>query len=88
MATWLVEHGGYDHLKGPGQALPPAFDPVTGIDTEDLFEFVGATQANVWERLKQLHGGLPDPQSKFGARLAAEIDKRGTLDVLRHDHDG
>ena len=84
VATWLVEDGGYDHLKGPGQARPPAFDPVTGIDTEDLFEFIGATQADAWERLKQLHGGLPGAQSKFVARLAAEIDKRGTLDVLRH----
>ncbi|HWM23118.1 MAG TPA: hypothetical protein VNO51_25730 [Ilumatobacteraceae bacterium] len=42
VATWLVEHVGYDHLKGPGQARPPAFDPVTGIDTEDLFEFIGS----------------------------------------------
>lgn len=42
VATWLVEHGGYDNLKGPGQARPPAFDPVTGIETEDLFEFIGA----------------------------------------------
>ena len=46
VTTWLVEHGGYDHLKGPGQARPPAFDPVTGIDSEDLFEFIGATQAD------------------------------------------
>lgn len=84
VATWLVDHGGYNHLKGPGQARPTAFDPVTGIDTEDLFEFIGATQADAWERLKQLHGGLPGAQSKFVARLAAEIDKRGTLDVLRH----
>jgi len=42
VATWLVEHVGYDHLKGPGQARPPAFDPVTGIDAEDLFEFIGS----------------------------------------------
>lgn len=84
VATWLAEHGGYDHLKGPGQARPLAFDPVTGIDTEDLFEFIGATQSDAWERLKQLRGGLPGAQSKFVARLAAEIDKRGTLDVLRH----
>ncbi len=84
VAAWLVERGGYDYLKGPGQARPPAFDPLTGIDTEDLFEFIGATQVDAWERLKQLHGGLPGAQTKFVARLATEIDKRGTLDVLRH----
>ncbi|NLE77971.1 MAG: type I restriction endonuclease subunit R, partial [Rhodococcus sp.] len=84
MATWLVEHGGYDHLKRPGDVQPRAFDPATGIDTEDLFEFIGATQADAWDRLKDLHGGLPGAQTKFVARLAGEIDKRGTLDVLRH----
>ena len=47
VATWLVEDGGYDHLKGPGQARPPSFDPVTGIDTEDLFEFIGATEVEL-----------------------------------------
>ena len=45
VSEWLVEHGGYAEVKGPGQARPSAFDPVTGIDTEDLFAFLGATQA-------------------------------------------
>ena len=84
VAGWLVEHGGYTQLKGPGQSTPSAFDPVTGIDTEDMFAFIGATQAEAWERLKQLHGGLPGAQTKFVTRVAAEIDKRGTVDVLRH----
>jgi len=71
VAAWLVECGGYDEVKGPGQSRPAAFDPVTGIDTEDLFAFIGATQAEAWDRLKQLHGGLPGAQTKFVARLAA-----------------
>ena len=57
VSTWLVEHGGYVEVKGPGQVRPSAFDPVTGIDTEDLFAFVGATQAEAWDQLKQRHGG-------------------------------
>ena len=84
IAMWLVEHGGYAEVKGPGQARPSAFDPVTGVDTEDLFAFIGATQAEAWDQLKQRHGGLPGAQSKFVARLATELDKRGTVDVLRH----
>ena len=84
IALWLVEHGGYAEVKGPGQGRPSAFDPVTGIDTEDLFAFLGATQADAWDQLKQRHGGLPGAQTKFVARLGAEIDKRGTVDVLRH----
>ena len=59
VATWLVDHGGYDDLKGPGQARPPTFDPVPGLDTAELFQFIGATQADAWERLKQRLGGVP-----------------------------
>jgi type I restriction enzyme, R subunit len=84
VSTWLVEHGGYVEVKGPGQARPSAFDPITGIDTEDMFAFLGATQSEAWDLLKQRHGGLPGAQTKFVSRLAAELDKRGTVDVLRH----
>ena len=80
VAGWLVEHGGCAELKGPGQSTPSAFDPVAGIDTEDMFAFIGATQAEAWERLK----ALPGAQTQFVTRVAAEIDKRGTVDVLRH----
>ncbi len=55
-----------------------------GLDTAVLFEFIGATQPKQWERLVGLHGGDPSQaQHKFSKRLAAEIDSRGTLDVLR-----
>ncbi len=83
VATWLVDHGGYDEVRGPRQSRPPAFDPVTGVDTEDLLAFIGATQAEAWERLEQLHGGSAGAPTKFVARLATEIDRRGTVDVLR-----
>jgi type I restriction enzyme, R subunit len=55
-----------------------------GLDTGELFKFVGATQAKAWARLIQLHGGDPDTaQAQFANRVAAEIDARGVLDVLR-----
>ncbi len=54
-----------------------------GLDTAVLFEFIGATQAKAWDRLVGLHGGADQAQLKFAKRLAAEIDARGTVDVLR-----
>ncbi len=85
VAGWLAEHGGYDEVKGPLASRPSAFEPTLGIDTEDLFAFIGATQAEAWHRLLALHGGDPDEaQARFIRRLATELDRRGTVDVLRH----
>ena len=86
IAGWLVEHGGYRRAKignvGDG---PRDFDAEAGVDTADLFEFIGATQAREWERLVDTAygGGAGKAQSGFVQRLAAELDKRGTVDVLR-----
>lgn len=86
IAGWLVEHGGYRRVKignvGDG---PRDFDAEAGIDTADLFEFIGATQGSKWARLVDTaYGGDPSQaQSGFVQRLAAELDKRGTVDVLR-----
>src|SRR5579863_9099535 len=55
-----------------------------GLDTGELFKFVGATQAKAWERLVQLHGGDRNTAMRqFALRVASEIDSRGVLDVLR-----
>ena len=82
----LVAHGGYVLCKrGVGQAGPNDFDAVRGIDTAELFTFIGATQAKEWAALLKHHGGDPDvAQAKFVQRVAQQIDDRGTLDVLRH----
>ena len=86
IAGWLVEHGGYRLAKignvGDG---PRDFDPKAGVDTADLFEFIGATQGSEWARLVDTaYGGdAGKAQSGFVQRLAAELDKRGTVDVLR-----
>ena len=85
--SWLVEHGGYRRVKvGSAGGEPPDFDVQAGVDTADLFEFIGATQAPEWERLvDSAYGGDPNQaQSGFVQRLASELDKRGTVDVLRH----
>lgn len=44
IASWLVEHEGYRRVKvGNAGGEPRDFDPGAGVDTADLFEFIGAT---------------------------------------------
>ena len=70
--------GGY--LK----SLPSHFDQLLGLDTAELFSFIGATQITEWERLLGRYGNDPNAaQRGFAKRLAAEIDARGTVEVLR-----
>ena len=67
------------------RSVPSHFDPVVGLDTAELMAFIGATQAKDWERLLGRYGNDPDAaQRGFAKRLAAELDNRGTVDVLRH----
>jgi type I restriction enzyme R subunit len=55
-----------------------------GLDTAQLFTFIGATQAKPFEKLVTAYGDLATAQRDFAKRVAAEIDKRGALDVLRN----
>lgn len=60
------------------------FSAELGIDTGEMFRFIGATQVKNWERLVELYGGdQATAQRQFAQRVAAEIDSRGVLDVLR-----
>lgn len=78
IAAWLTEHAGYT------EGASAHFDADRGIDTAELFAFVGATQIDAWNRLIMLHGGDPDTaQRAFADRLAKELDSRGTVEVLR-----
>jgi type I restriction enzyme R subunit len=75
----LLEHGGY--LR----SLPSHFDAILGLDTSELFAFIGTTQIAEWESMLGRYGNDPDSaQRGFARRLAAELDNRGTVDVLRH----
>ncbi len=61
------------------------YDRALGIDTEQLFEFIHATQAGAWAKVLGYNGGdEATGRVKFAQRLAAELDQRGPLDVLRH----
>ena len=59
------------------------FDVDLGIDTGELYRFIGATQQQSWDKLIELYGDQPTAQRQFAQRVAAEIDFRGVLDVLR-----
>jgi type I restriction enzyme R subunit len=47
----------------------------------DVVDFVLATQPKEWKKLEQHHG--PAVREQFLKRLAAEIERRGVLEVLR-----
>ena len=57
------------------------YDRALCLDPEALFQFLFATQAKAWEKLKLQHG--EQVKERFLKRLVGQIEKRGTLDVLR-----
>jgi type I restriction enzyme R subunit len=77
IVSWLVEHGGYEHVGQQG------FEPTRGLDFDLTHAFIGATQEEQWGRLVKLHGGPAAAREAFRERLAKELDARGTVDVLR-----
>ena len=77
--AWLLGHAGY------GGGSPESFDPSLGLDPSGVFAFVRETQEKAWAQLVSRYGGVVgDAEAGFLKRLVAEIDDRGTLDVLRH----
>lgn len=61
------------------------YRPDLGLDVEQLFAFLHATQAKAWRRVLGYYGGDETVgRAKFAKRLALELDQRGPLDVLRH----
>jgi len=75
----LLTEGGYF------QSLPVHFDATIGLDTAEVFAFIGATQAKPWGELLARYGNDPDAaQRGFVKRLGKDLDDRGTLEVLRH----
>ena len=56
-----------------------------GLDTKQLFAFIEDTQPDQFDRLAQrAYNGDPSrARTGFAERLAKEIDRRGTVEVLR-----
>ncbi|MDX3225505.1 type I restriction endonuclease subunit R [Streptomyces sp. ME19-01-6] len=60
------------------------YRPDLGLDTAQLFEFIGKTQADDWAELIALYGGDPNTaQAGFAKRVDQAIATDGVLDVLR-----
>ncbi|MEO3777957.1 type I restriction endonuclease [Micromonospora sp. B11E3] len=60
------------------------YRPELGLDTRQLFTFIGATQAREWDELVTRYGGDPDAaQRGFARRLDRAIADEGLLGVLR-----
>ncbi len=57
------------------------YDAELCLIPDDVIRFVQSTQPTEWAKLKQQYGEAA--RSKFLYRLCEQIDKRGTLDVLR-----
>ncbi|MBM3317565.1 MAG: type I restriction endonuclease subunit R, partial [Candidatus Eisenbacteria bacterium] len=68
--------GGYRRRK------PEDYDRALCLLPRDVVDFVLATQPREWKRLEQHHGS--GVREQFLQRLAAEIERRGALDVLRN----
>ena len=57
------------------------YDKATCLITRDVLDFALATQPREWKRLSEHHGAAVE--ERFLMRLASEIRRRGSLDVLR-----
>jgi type I restriction enzyme R subunit len=57
------------------------YDRTLCLIPEEAIDFIVATQPKVWGRLKEHYGA--DVKARFLGRLADEVARRGTLDVLR-----
>lgn len=77
---WLIQHGGYK------KSVSSDFNPELGLDTNQLFAFIQETQPEQLDRLAQraYSGDLTLAKNGLAARLAKEIDNRGTVHVLRN----
>ena len=64
--------------------LPYNYDAELGLDTSEVTAFIGKTQPDEWERLIAAYGSTSEAYRGFTRLLAAQIDERGVLDVLRH----
>jgi type I restriction enzyme, R subunit len=71
-------------LKHGWLASQEKFNAELGLNIDELYQFIDATQAKNWKRLVGFYGGdTATAGRQFAQRLAAEVDARGVLDVLR-----
>jgi type I restriction enzyme, R subunit len=78
----------FDSLVNDGSWIPGLADDIefdAAMAPVELLSFIGQTQIDTWnEFLVQMGNDQGRAQREFRKRVAADIDKRGTVDVLRH----
>ncbi|MFF4571625.1 type I restriction endonuclease subunit R [Streptomyces sp. NPDC001410] len=71
--------------RGWREARPEDYTADLGLDTNELYTFIGATQPDEWYELVTLYGNDHDEaQRGFARRLDQAIATDGLLDVLRN----
>ena len=71
-------------LAGGWLAGPANYARELGLDTAELDTFIRTTQPREFQRLADAHGGAEAAQRELAKLIAAQIDDRGALEVLRH----
>lgn len=69
------------NVNGCERRTSADYDPELCLIPDDVIRFVQSTQPTEWAKLRQQYG--ESARTKFLYRLCEQIDKRGTLDVLR-----
>ena len=67
---------------GYHKRLPEDYDRHLCLIGADVIDFIRGTQPAAWHKLRTVY--QDEVENRFLRRLASEIDKRGTLDVLRN----
>jgi type I restriction enzyme R subunit len=63
---------------------PRDYDAALGLDPKQLFAFIAESQPKEWAKLVAVAGGDEEhARQRFAKRVAAQIDERGAVDVLR-----
>jgi type I restriction enzyme R subunit len=80
----LVTQGGW--LGEDAEGAPTehrGFDATLGLYPDDLISFVKDTQGKAWDKLVSLAGAEQNARVSLLKRVAGQLDKRGTVAVLR-----
>lgn len=70
--------------RGWREARPEDYQADLGLDMNELFEFIGATQRDEWKDLLAVYGGVNEARNGFARRLDKAIAEDGLLSVLRN----
>ncbi|MFD5024743.1 type I restriction endonuclease subunit R [Streptomyces sp. NPDC058373] len=69
--------------RGWREGNPAEYRPDIGLNTGELFEFIGKSQPDEWHQLRQVYGDPNEAQRGFAQRLDKAISENGLLHVLR-----